>query len=245
MTELGNESRSRAPGARLRMRLAVAGLAAGLALAAAPAAWVATRPPDDVGVVPELVETAEPPPPRHAAGDVSRERRELVRGPRLLFEVRSGRLEDHRPAQRPAPKRLGIPALGLRSRVIPVGVERETRALQLPRHAARVGWYRFGPLPGEPGTAVIAAHVDWEEEPAAFFELRELQLGQRVVVHLAGGRKRVFEVTARKRYDKDGLPPRLWARTGPPLLALVTCAGAFDEGTRTYEDNLVVWARPV
>jgi hypothetical protein len=228
------------------MRLAVAGLAAGVALAAAPAAWMATRPPEEAGVAPELVEEApSPAPERHGAPAAGRERLDLVRGQRLLFEVRSGRLEDNRPARRPAPRRLGIPALGLRAGVVPVGVERQTGALELPENATRVGWYRFGPLPGEPGTAVIAAHVDWGERPAAFFELRRLRLGQRVVVHLADGGTSVFEVTAKKRYGKDGLPPRLWTRTGPPLLALVTCAGAFDERTRAYEDNLVVWARPV
>jgi hypothetical protein len=32
------------------------------------------------------------------------------------------------------------------------------------------------------------------------------------------------------------------AATGPRLLALVTCGGRFDERTRTYESNVVVYA---
>ena len=44
---------------------------------------------------------------------------------------------------------------------------------------------------------------------------------------------------------KRELPPRLFARRGKPALALVTCGGAFDEATRTYAENVVVWAVPV
>ena len=37
----------------------------------------------------------------------------------------------------------------------------------------------------------------------------------------------------------------LFARDGPPVLQLVTCAGDFDPAAGAYEDNLIVTATPV
>jgi hypothetical protein len=214
---------------------------AGLTLVVGPAAWLLhTAAPAEAGALPEPVVA----PPSHGLAAAVEERRGLVRGPRLRMEARPARLEDLRRSPRPVPRALVVPRTGVRAPVVPVGVEAATRALELPNGGGRLGWYRHGPAPGQPGTAVIAGHVDWADAPGAFFELRRLRPGDRVRVQLPGG-VRVFEVIARRRHGKDELPPRLFARSGPPLLALVTCAGDFDERTRTYDDNLIVWARPV
>lgn len=216
------------------------GLAAGLALLAGPAVWLlAQAGPAEAGSLPVAAA-----PPGHALGDAAAERRTFVRWPRLRMEARPAGPEHLRPAHRPAPSALRVPRIGLRVPVVPVGIDPRTRELELPTGPRRVGWYRHGPSPGQPGTAVLAAHVDWGEAPAAFFELRRLRPGDRVEVRLPGG-PRSFEVVAVRRHAKDSLPPRLFARDGPPLLALVTCAGEFDERTRSYADNLVVWARPL
>ena len=37
-----------------------------------------------------------------------------------------------------------------------------------------VAWYRYGPTPGAPGSAVLAGHVDWHGVPGIFFHLSEL-----------------------------------------------------------------------
>jgi len=43
---------------------------------------------------------------------------------------------------------------------------------------------------------------------------------------------------------KNALPGSLFATTGPPRLALVTCGGSFDPATGHYRDNVIVWAKP-
>jgi hypothetical protein len=217
----------------------VAGLAAGAGLVAGPAAWLLARPAEAAGS--DALVTARADERGHGALEAAVERRLLVRGPRIRFEVGGDRPRDGR-ARRSAPRAVAIPAIGLRAPLRPVGVD-GARALELPENARTAGWYRFGPVPGEPGTAVVAAHVDRAGAPAAFFDLRRVGPGDRVVVSFRGGRE-VFEVVARKRYGKGDLPDRLFARDGRPALALVTCAGEFDERTRSYADNLVVWALP-
>ena len=37
----------------------------------------------------------------------------------------------------------------------------------------------------------------------------------------------------------------LFQTGGPPRLVLVTCGGRYDAARRTYEDNVVVQARPL
>jgi len=91
---------------------------------------------------------------------------------------------------------------------------------------------------------VLAAHVDYEGRPGAFYELRRLEPGDRVVVRLSGGRNLAFRVAARRTYAKDALPRRLFASRGRSVLTLVTCGGSYDERTRSYARNVVVVAIP-
>jgi hypothetical protein len=80
--------------------------------------------------------------------------------------------------------------------------------------------------------------------PGVFFRLRELGPGDVVTVLFANGSRSSFEVVARRSYPKSRLPPELFQRSGRPILALVTCGGAFDQATRSYADNVVVFAVP-
>ena len=105
-----------------------------------------------------------------------------------------------------------------------------------------VGWYRFGPAPGEPGVAVLVAHVAYDGVDGVFRRLDDLEPGAEVRVRTAGGVDRAYRVTALERYPKDALPAALWAKDGPSRLALVTCGGAFDRTQRRYDSNVVAWA---
>jgi hypothetical protein len=51
-----------------------------------------------------------------------------------------------------------------------------------------------------------------------------------------------YRVTARNSYNKNGLPPALFATDGPARLVLITCGGSFDRSTLSYQDNVVVCA---
>jgi sortase (surface protein transpeptidase) len=147
------------------------------------------------------------------------------------------------PAAEP-PVALRVPAIDVDAVVRPVGVEADGSMTVPP--ADEVGWYRFGPAPGEPGTAVLAAHVDFDGRPGAFFRLRDLAVGDEVVVATADGGRSAYAVVAVERVPKDELAATpTFARDGPPRLALVTCGGAFDRSARSYVDNVVAYAEPV
>lgn len=141
--------------------------------------------------------------------------------------------------------RVLVPAIGVDAPVSPAGVEGDDRALDVPDDGSSVVWYRHGPSPGEPGSAVLAGHVDYGGARAVFYRLRELEPGMRVTVEYADGSRRSFRVEARRLYDKDRLPPLVFRQSGQPALALVTCGGGYDEASRSYLGNTVVFAVPV
>lgn len=159
--------------------------------------------------------------------------------------VQSARIADI-PDASPAPVSVWIPDIGVRSDVRPVGVDPDSKQVEVPSDRSTVAWYKHSPSPGDAGSAVLTAHVDLNGGPGAFFELRKLKPGAVVTVGYENGSKRRFEVVARRSYLKDELPnARIFAPDGKPILTLITCGGGFNETEREYDSNVVVYAVPV
>ena len=132
----------------------------------------------------------------------------------------------------------------MHAKIGPIGVEADGE-LEVPEDVRSVGWYRYGPAPGEPGATVIAGHVDSREQgPGAFFRLRRLDVGAQVKVTDHTGDVQRYDVVARRTYDKSVLPTdELFSREGPPQLVLITCGGDFDREAGSYRQNVVVYAQ--
>jgi Sortase domain len=147
------------------------------------------------------------------------------------------------PGQGSAPLRLVIPAIGVATPLVRLGLEADG-GMEVPGDFGRAGWFAEGPAPGQVGPAVIAGHVDSRTGPAVFYRLRELRPGDRIRVERADGSRLRFVVEGARSYPKDGFPTG--AVFGPvpgAALRLITCAGAFDRARGGYRDNLVVFAR--
>ena len=140
------------------------------------------------------------------------------------------------------PARVEVPALTVSAPVRPVGVGEE-RELIIPSSPMDVGWFQGGSVPGEAGVALLTSHVDTREEGRGVFAgLVELEAGDRIIVTAADGEVQRWTVVARTQHRKDDLPADLFSRSGTAQLALVTCGGPFDRSTRSYRDNVIVWA---
>jgi hypothetical protein len=143
----------------------------------------------------------------------------------------------------PIPSALRLVALGTEAAVVPVGIT-DQRHLEIPA-VDRVGWYHLGARPGEDGSAVLAAHVDYAGRAGVFARLAMSQAGDALEVGFDDGSTRAFTVVAVRQYPKAELPVAdLFSRDGEPSLALITCGGAFDASSRSYQDNVVVYALP-
>jgi sortase (surface protein transpeptidase) len=115
--------------------------------------------------------------------------------------------------------------------------------MEIPQDVGVVGWYRFGPSPGRPGSAILVGHVDSHAQgPGAFFRLAGLRMGASISVKREDGTRVLFKVVARRSYPKGRLPRRIFDRAGQPMLTLVTCGGSFDRRLRRYADNIVIFA---
>ncbi|MEV6912038.1 class F sortase [Amycolatopsis sp. NPDC051071] len=142
-----------------------------------------------------------------------------------------------------SPSRLTIPAIGLdQSGLIPLALG-AAGELQAPERFSDVGWYEDGPVPGDPGPAVIAAHVDSRSGPAPFFRLRDLRAGDEIRIKRSDGREGLFWVDSVQRYPKNDFPTQaVYGPTPGSALRLITCGGSFDAAKRSYRDNIVVYA---
>lgn len=143
------------------------------------------------------------------------------------------------------PVALQIPAIGVEAPIVSAGVDRSGE-MEVPRNVSDVAWYKHGSAPGEPGSAVLAAHVDLASQgPGVFYDLRTLEPGDVIYVTFDDGTSDAFRAEARTTYDKTELPvDAIFSRQGSPVLTLITCGGGFNRSLRSYDSNVVVYAVP-
>ena len=158
-----------------------------------------------------------------------------------------GLLTDESAMKPSQPTRITIPSLGVRADVVEVGnMEDGSIAAPTEDPIGTAGWYGLGPTPGEAGTAIIVGHVDTADKPAVFQQLRELKPGKLIEVRRKDRRVATFTVESVESFPKTAFPTdRIFADTGTPRLALITCGGAWIGGEMGYADNVIVFARLV
>jgi predicted outer membrane protein len=147
-----------------------------------------------------------------------------------------------------------------RDALVPVGIELPDRGVTAPVVSTgtgldgvvaapdpptTVGWWAPSALAGAAtGTTVLAGHVDSRAGLGVFAVLRDVAVGERVLVRGADGDVHTYRIIGRRQVAKTALPADLFAPGGPPRLALVTCGGRFDRAARRYTDNVIVYAVP-
>jgi hypothetical protein len=155
-----------------------------------------------------------------------------------------------RPADAPvlarsAPVRLRIPAVAVDAALVELGQRDDGRVEVPPLDSPDAGWYRYSPTPGERGPAVLLGHVDSAKTgPGVFYDLPALAPGDPIEVARADGSTVAFVVDRVERYPKSAFPSAdVYGDVPDAELRLITCGGAFDEGSGHYVDNVVVFAR--
>jgi sortase (surface protein transpeptidase) len=106
-----------------------------------------------------------------------------------------------------------------------------------------VGWYEPGPRPGNPGSAVIDGHLDRPGGyPAVFWRLRDLHVGDSVVVIDAYGKTVRFAVRRVVFYSAETAPfEDIFGSQGGIQLNLITCAGDWIPEQHQTALRLVVY----
>jgi sortase (surface protein transpeptidase) len=105
------------------------------------------------------------------------------------------------------------------------------------------GWYRYGPVPGQLGPAVILGHVTTRNGGAVFRRLRELRRNDKVRVMLSDGTTAEFTVDGAEQIGKTIFPTnRVYGNLTNSGLRLITCGGSYNHKTGHYNDNIIVYA---
>ena len=145
-----------------------------------------------------------------------------------------------------APSHLEIPAIGLSTSLIELGLNKD-ETVEVPEDPARAGWFELGTVPGQRGSAVILGHVDSPDGPAVFADLSTLRTGDHIEVGLSDDTVVTFEVRRVATFANAEFPAqRVYAGTrGRRALNLVTCGGEYDRDRGGYQANVVVFTERV
>ena len=168
--------------------------------------------------------SSPPPPPRSATGNHT--------------SAKSARA-----VGRSAPVRLRIPALGVDTPVMRLGLAADG-TVQVPpiTDHDQAGWYEHSPTPGQTGPSVILGHVTvGEYGDGVFHDLTRLRRGEKIVARLENGTETEFTVTSLRTVAKADFPTDdVYGNVDRPELRLITCGGPQDE--TGYLDNVIAFA---
>ncbi len=148
--------------------------------------------------------------------------------------------------ERSSPQRLRIPAVDIETEFEgPLGLNDDS-TVEVPDSYEEVGWYKFGPTPGELGPAVILGHVDSYQGPAVFYKLGQLEPGDEIFIERADGQTVKFVVTKLSKHSQEGFPTaEVYGDLDHAGLRLITCTGVYSHSTLRYSHNLIVFAEMV
>jgi len=141
---------------------------------------------------------------------------------------------------RSVPVRLRIPAIGVDSDLMDLGLQRDG-TLEVPPGAFPAGWFEGAPTPGELGPAIIVGHVRFTT-PGVFARLTDLRRNDEIDVARRDGSTAAFRVTQVQHFDKAEFPTeQVYGNIDHAGLRLITCGG-LDADTNTFDENVVVYA---
>jgi len=140
------------------------------------------------------------------------------------------------------PATLLIPTLDIEAKVQYVGVTASGN-MGVPSNFRDVGWYKYGTVPGQKGSAVIDGHVDNGLGLSGVFKnLEQLKVGDSVYVLSKAGERQRFMVTDVVTYNYKEVPgDKLFERSDSRRLNLVTCGGSWIKSEKTYDQRVVVY----
>ena len=146
------------------------------------------------------------------------------------------------------PVKLIIPSIGVNAPIESVGLAASGDGeMAVPPNATDVAWYKNGPLPGSPGSAVIDGHLDTKlVQQAVFYNLGTLKKGDLVKVVDSKGKTLTFKVTDTKLYNYTDPTPDIFSSNDVQAhLNLITCGGDWLKDKKSYDKRVVVFTELV
>lgn len=139
------------------------------------------------------------------------------------------------------PVYLKIPRINVDTGVENVGIN-GAGEMDIPSNTATVGWYKFGPSPGENGNAVISGHLDNNKGGAGVFDnLHKLKKGDKIYVTTDIGKTVTFVVSKTHTFNPGYADEVFLSNDSGTHLNLITCDGVWNETKKSFSKRLVVF----
>jgi LPXTG-site transpeptidase (sortase) family protein len=139
------------------------------------------------------------------------------------------------------PVRLIIPKINVDAHILYMGVT-AAGDMDVPADLENVGWYKYGPHPGDTGSAVIAGHLEGVKDLGVFIGLDKLQKGDDISILDDKGATTNFVVRESRAYPQKERPSEIFHSDTGAHLNLITCTGIWNNTTKRYSQRLVVFA---
>lgn len=142
------------------------------------------------------------------------------------------------------PRYIFIPKINVRAVVKPTWLT-TAGAIGTPTNIYDTAWYARSAKPGQPGATLIDGHVGFWTKHGVFFNLKELQVGDKIQVVRGDGRMLHYKVVKTKLYPYDKVDMQAIlspVSAGKSGLNLITCTGSIIKDSNTYDQRVVVFA---
>jgi sortase (surface protein transpeptidase) len=141
------------------------------------------------------------------------------------------------------PVSVDIEAINVKASIIEVGLL-DNGTIETPElFSGQVGWYKFGPTPGELGPAVLVGHVDTYKGPSVFWNLGNLKSGDEVNINREDASTVKYIVSRIVQYDQNNFgTEEVYGNINYSGLRIITCGGTYNHITGRYTHNTVIFA---
>lgn len=142
------------------------------------------------------------------------------------------------------PRLLAIPSIGVKARVLQVGVDANNR-LGTPKNIYDTAWYSASSKPGEMGAVLIDGHYSGPNTRGVFSKLERLRPGDTITLERGDGTTftyTVAKIETKPENEIDMSQLLVSVDTNAPGLNLITCGGDYDVHSATFNERTVVYA---
>jgi len=141
------------------------------------------------------------------------------------------------------PRKIEIANINVNACIQRVGIDQHN-AIAVPDNIHLAGWYVGSVRPAEKGVSIIDGHVSGRYSDAIFSDLQQVTPGDEIRIEMGDKTTHVFKVIDTHEYTVAETTDKMFDKIEQveSQLTLITCVGAYDEESATFDRRTVVRA---
>jgi LPXTG-site transpeptidase (sortase) family protein len=111
-------------------------------------------------------------------------------------------------------------------------------------HPEQAGWLQvtYGKPRSLQDPIIILGHVDGDGKEGVFFHLKNIKVGDQILLAMQDSTVRTYTVTRVQQIRKSKFPAAaVYGQTPGPEIRLITCGGTLDRAAHNYLDSLIAY----